>query len=423
VNIDAFEVLKANSRDNNLEWLNATKLISFGVVIQVVNRSTVIVESVVRTSATREIYAVPLITPGSNLLEVSVEPVVGDLVLLLFQQNYHPSMFNDPRERFDAVDEWSIYDTEYTKTGYSKFTGLGILLRAARDMAATSICHFTSGGGVYTDINSSALIMATLKKELSVIFDGAPDGEELKERLISFIFSPQNPYSAHFLSRVERLYGFDRDTDNELIEHDAAVTEKYSVFAPITRSIQGLQAADTGLGEDAEGNPIETDAPITETIHGKAPVVRNIRSPQTITVGIGNDESGDTEEQRDAPVTVNMGEKAGITLTSKSGAELHFDKAIALDGGETLDLTFTGNVTLSGESDVVITFGGDGGFKASAAGLLEIGNSIATLGAMISDLLDALIQFQSSGSPGLHTAPALTAAATQIKAKWNQVFK
>jgi hypothetical protein len=423
MNIDAFEILKANPRDNNLEWFNSAKLISFGVVIQVINQNAVIVESVVRTCATREIYAVTLITQGANLLEVSVEPVAGDLVLLLFQQNYHPSMFNDPRERFDAGNEWSIYDMEYTKTGYSKFTGLGILMRAARGMAATVIRHFTAGGSVFTGIDSSAYITATLKRELSVIFDGAPEGEALKERLISFLFGPQNPYSVQFMSRVERLHGFDRDVDNELVEHDAAVTEKHSVFAPITRSIQGIRTTDTGLGEDAEGNRIETDASITETIHGKAPVVRNIRSPQTITVGIGNDESGDAEEQRDAPVDVTMGEKAGITLTSKSGATLHFDKAVVLDGGEALDLTFTGNAALSAESDAVITFGGDGVFKATAAGLLEVGNSIATLGAMISDLLDALIQFQSSGSPALHTSPNLTLAATQIKAKWKQVFK
>jgi hypothetical protein len=62
-------------------------------------------------------------------------------------------------------------------------------------------------------------------------------------------------------------------------------------------------------------------------------------------------------------------------------------------------------------------------FKSTASGMLEIGNSVATLGAMIGNLLQACISFKSVGSPATHTAPDFTAAAAQIKAKWTQVFK
>jgi len=63
-------------------------------------------------------------------------------------------------------------------------------------------------------------------------------------------------------------------------------------------------------------------------------------------------------------------------------------------------------------------------FKStSGADLLEIGNAVATMGKMISDLLQACISFKSVGSPATHTAPDFTAAATEIKAKWDQVFK
>jgi hypothetical protein len=80
-------------------------------------------------------------------------------------------------------------------------------------------------------------------------------------------------------------------------------------------------------------------------------------------------------------------------------------------------------VTETIKGDVKIEAGGDLSFKSSKSGLLEMGNAAATLGAMISDLLQALISFKSVGSPASHTAPDLTAAATQIKAKWEQVFK
>jgi hypothetical protein len=62
-------------------------------------------------------------------------------------------------------------------------------------------------------------------------------------------------------------------------------------------------------------------------------------------------------------------------------------------------------------------------FKCSKTGLLELGNTVATLGAMISDLLQAGISFKSVGSPATHTAPDFSAKCGEIKAKWDQVFK
>ncbi|GHT52845.1 hypothetical protein FACS1894106_2420 [Spirochaetia bacterium] len=96
-----------------------------------------------------------------------------------------------------------------------------------------------------------------------------------------------------------------------------------------------------------------------------------------------------------------------------------------------IDLTVKGKMTAKVTGDVKVTTdgkadveaGGDLSYKSTKTGLLEMGNSVATLGAMIDDLLQACISFKSVGSPATHTAPDFTAAVTQIKAKWTQVFK
>jgi hypothetical protein len=101
--------------------------------------------------------------------------------------------------------------------------------------------------------------------------------------------------------------------------------------------------------------------------------------------------------------------------------EIKGDAGLAADGKLTAAVTGDVKVTTEGNADVEAK--GDLSYKSSATGMLEIGNSVATLGAMIGDLLQACISFKSVGSPATHTAPDFTAAATQIKAKWTQVFK
>lgn len=62
--------------------------------------------------------------------------------------------------------------------------------------------------------------------------------------------------------------------------------------------------------------------------------------------------------------------------------------------------------------------------KSSKQGTLEVGNSVATLGAMINDLLGYLAQLKTVGSPASHTAaPDFIANIQALKTKWGQVFK
>jgi hypothetical protein len=96
-----------------------------------------------------------------------------------------------------------------------------------------------------------------------------------------------------------------------------------------------------------------------------------------------------------------------LTVDGETGASIETDK--------NLKATVKGTAEIKAEGALA--------YKSIKTEMLEIGNSIATLGEMISDLLQACISFKSTGSPETHTAPEFSAAAGSIKAKWDQVFK
>jgi hypothetical protein len=431
---DLWEALKDDSQSNFFAWLRHLKLISFGVVTKVIDPQTVVVTEIVRNSASGENYAVTLLTPSSVLSETSVAPHPGDFVLLLFLQRYDASMF----DKHAAPEDYALYRPD--AVGYNNWSGIGILLSPLKGAAITQVRHEGSLGDPRLNITTSADVLMELQNTLQVVFSGVPG---TPDNAVSALFGMGSPFDVEYRAAVSRKHGIIRDpVDNELMETDASVTEEYSVYAPVTRSVQGAQTTDTGLGTDKDGNPVETEAPVTETIHGKAPVTRNICGPQNITIGIGNDESGDAEEERDAPVnetygskspitkdirgpqnykigigkdgdteapvSIEIGEKADVTLTSKSGLTAKFKKA--------LDLLFEGALQLVSKKAVTI--------KSDSSELLEIGNAVATLGAMVDELLQNLIAMKTVGSSGQHVvSPDDIAKFTRLQTKWGQVFK
>lgn len=145
-----------------------------------------------------------------------------------------------------------------------------------------------------------------------------------------------------------------------------------------------------GLSTDKDDNPVETDAAIRETVHGKSPVTRDIRSPQTITIGIGNDESGDGQEQRDAAVSITLGEKSDMTVNSKSGIVLHYDKPVSLTSKEAITQQVEGS------------------------GKFTVKNAAQSLGAILSDFIQAVSDAGMLGSPTTQTMNPATIAALQV---------
>jgi hypothetical protein len=458
----AFQLFKNTARSNTNAWLHNVPLIDFGRVITVIDIQTVVVEAIIQTALSKERYTVSLLNLSSNLLEISDEPKIGDTVLLLFLRKHDPRMF---------ISE-TIQNAH--ATGYNKFSGVGILMSTAKKVAHTIISCYDDDGKPVTDITSDAELYGAFNNVITMAFCRAVfDSDD--EQLITLVFGTGRPFIEKHLARIEREYGFWKDPDNELIEMDASVTEKYSKFAPITRVIQGAQTTVVGLGTDKDAHPIETDAPIVETIHGKSPITRDIRSPQTVIVGIGNAENDDAEEERDAavnetygtkapitkdirgsvtykigtgkdgateaPVNIDLDEKSDVTITSKSGLTMSFEKAVLIQSDDTFKLKITGAVTLQSDDKIVLDAAGDievntqgnakvaatgnvvvdatGDADIKAKGKIYIGNTAYNALAMMKDLIAKLKAAKTYGPPGMHTMDPstileLTALETQI---------
>lgn len=126
-------------------------------------------------------------------------------------------------------------------------------------------------------------------------------------------------------------------------------------------------------------------------------------SDPTIKIEIDQEDEGDEK----ATITIHG---TTITVDKSNGVNIETDKKITLKDKEGFTYETEGDISL----------------KSSKTGKLEVGNSVATLGAMISDLLDALSDSApvTYGSPASHMfMPSFIAKITAIKTKWGQVFK
>jgi hypothetical protein len=441
--VDLMELLKRGGLSAFMDLLKQAKLISYGVIVDVLDAQTVRAAEVVKTGISERNHLATLFYPSSALLEVTVLPQPGDLVLLVFLQKYHPAMFGLHRKVQDAV----IYDE--VAEGYHSYSAVAVLLTPPKGASATKIRFGGTTAQPELALTTMAELTAELRGAVAALFDGdAP---------VSFLFGKLRPVHMDYRGTLTRRHGFIADTvTKELLETDAAVTEEYSKYAPITRNIQGAEETVVGLGTDPggdpEGSPVETEAPITETIHGKSPVVKDVRSPITVTVGIGNAESGDSGEQRDAPVSFTLGEKAPIVLTSKSGMTLHFDKPVIIDGDETWDVTFDGKITITGNDGAAITIqkaiavtgndtadvtiqkaiavtgkdtataditkkitvNGGGQITVHAGSKVFIGNDIQSLYTVLTALVTEIKNLVTFGHPGIHKVTPVSQTALEL---------
>lgn len=121
----------------------------------------------------------------------------------------------------------------------------------------------------------------------------------------------------------------------------------------------------------------------------------------TIKIEIDQESEGDEK----ATITVHG---TVIKVDKDNGVNIETDKKITLKDKEGHTYETEGDISL----------------KSSKKGTLELGNSVATLGAMINDLLDDLAGLKTVGSPASHSAsPDFIAQIQALKAKWGQVFK
>jgi hypothetical protein len=396
-NIDYFESAKGSMESAFVNMMKRMKIVSYGVVLEVIDVQTVRVAETVRTGVSERSYFATVLTPSSTLFESVTAPQPGDLVLLLFPQKWNPAMFGLHREPLDAV----VYDEK--AEGYNSGAAVAVLLSPPKGHSSVTARFGGTPEAPEMTLAVLAEVYARFGKAVSAFFDGEDEAP------ISLLLGKSRPLLTDYRGTVRRRHGFIVDTVKKtLIKTDSAVAEEYSIYAPITRSIQGPQTLDVGLGTDPggdpEGRPVETKAPITETVHGKSPVLKDIRSPLTVKVGLGNAESGSASEPRNAPVDVKLGEKSPITLSSASGMTLHFDKAVSIDGKETCDLDFIGKITVKGGAQITL----------EAGAKIFIGNDVQNIYDVLVGLVEQVKNLVTFGHPGIHKVTRASKTALDL---------
>lgn len=143
------------------------------------------------------------------------------------------------------------------------------------------------------------------------------------------------------------------------------------------------------------------------TAQGMCAIIIKAETDDEVKTTINIDDEGNIKFETDGDVDVSVGGDASASVTGDSSSETTGDRSEKVKG------------------DYSVEIDGDYSQKLKT-GLLEIGNNIATLGGMISDLLDALSSADpvTYGSPASHMfLPSFTAKISAIKAKWEQVFE
>lgn len=395
---DVSYLLRNTGRGNRQDWLSSMKFISLGLVSSIIDDVTVNVTKVVRTTSVPVTLTVPLVDFGSTLYEKRVSPVVGDLVLLLFLDKSDPAMFDDAVERLTATNDWTVFNGN--ATGYNHYSAIGILMRPFRGVSSTVDTHTQDASGAqYWSIKSNETFQALMQQAVSLVFDASPNSDgTFSQKVVNLLFGQNSPFTLNHWASVTRLYGFNILPDNTLMTVSAPVTEMYSRMAPISRNIQSNLTEVYGLEFSPEGNFSATAfnevvATIQKTYHGKVTLDYDIRGSLSMTFGIGNAQDGNTTEARNAPVTLTFGAQAPLSLTSKAAFTAQFAGAVSL--------------------------------TTTTTDLVELGNSIDTLGAIVSDLVNDLINTAPmivSGGSGSPNPVFITALNTWLT-KWQTVFK
>lgn len=152
----------------------------------------------------------------------------------------------------------------------------------------------------------------------------------------------------------------------------------------------------------------------------------------TISIEVNQGEDG---EKADGGVTTIKVYGTTLTLTEKDNPEIKVETigntifditedTIEFSTDAEIKRTVKKALTIETQDALTLTAQKDVALKSSGSGKLELGNTVATLGAMINDLLGYLASLKTVGSPASHTAsPDFIAQIQALKAKWGQVFK
>jgi hypothetical protein len=299
VPLNYVELHKNTGQSNDLAWRDSALFAAQGIVRRVVDINTVVAVPAVNATGFSQPVTVTLLRPSSALFENAVEPQEGDQVLIVALDLKASGMFDS---------EEPIIDPNAQRRGL--FSGVGILLSTFKGLATTTALHGREGENNLLRLESAALVSLLLSRALTAVFDSVSGNEEL----VKLAFGELSPLLVEHRSAVTRRHGFDEDAEGKEITVPAPVSERYSVEAPVTKSIQGAQTIVVGV--DAEENATE------------------------------------------APVDIRIGEQADIDLVSKSGLTLHFDKAVFFETVDGHTMKVGGDLAIEVGGKVSITSAG-----------------------------------------------------------------
>lgn len=369
---DYFDYGKDTPRSQLLSTLRGVPIVSYGYISEVIDDHYVRVTPVVQDSEDfHRVCDVTLVGLTSALFEVSVQPQVNDLVMMLSPNRFEAGMFEEVTSRAD--EKKVIYDT--TTRGYSTNALIGILLSTIKDVSSVSARFRMDGEDAVMDIDSSAKTNITLTADVGIgIVSG--DGED---KPVDFLLGENRPATVDIRSQVTKRVGFNGKEEDEAIEAPQSVT--YSELAPITESYGASR--DIKVGFDGITDSDEpTDAPTTIAYSEKAPV--DIAFGAAVKLTFSPDDT-------DAPVDITLGQKSQLTVTSEAGVDLTTKKAINIvsDGSE----------------------------------LITLKNSVASLIEILDEYNDILNNFDTVGSPASHsTGPGAKSKLASLKQKQGKVF-
>jgi hypothetical protein len=341
VKLDNFELFKNTAETNRQDWLNNAMFVSYGIVAQVIDINTVVALPAANVNGFSQPVTLTLLRPSSALFESSVEPLVGDKVLVLSLDLKAPGMFTSDKP---------VTDKNAARRGI--FSGVGVLLSVFRGLSATTVSHEKEGDDFRLRLESAATLYLQFGRALSAVFEALGD----KEEPLRLFFGKLSPLFMEHNAAVERRHGFDVDADGKEIAVPAPATEAYSSKSPVTADYRAAVERKHGFDLDEEGEEVAVPAPVTETYSEKAPIKKDIRGPQTVKIGLDAEDNA-----TEAPLDVTVGENADISVASASGLTLHFDKAVAFETkeGQTwnidgdLDITVGGKVSIHSSGCVI----------------------------------------------------------------------
>lgn len=192
MNIDMFNLAKTGKRTNTKGELHLTPIVSFGYIVSIVDNANVKVRDIVQRGSTMDTYTVRLLSLGNDSKQDTVEPVLGDTVVVFFVRSYDPAMMLPLQERIDSGGEAVIRNP--SATGYDKYSGIGFLAKAMTGNADDIMMYRKDGTAHTTSRTVLSKLASVFRDTVNLVFDAKRgSGGSVAETPVTIAFGAHSP--------------------------------------------------------------------------------------------------------------------------------------------------------------------------------------------------------------------------------------